>query len=826
MYGTAADPGPPEGGPPDPVTAATVDRLRGEVTGLRQAMRSRAVIEQAKGVLMARRGCSADEAFAELAQLSQDTNTKLVDVAADLLGVVAPPAGDRAAAAPGAPAAADPPAPPDLEGSRAARPSAHDRTTGGAEPHAAEPADAPDAFAARYHVAAAAAAAAADADELARLLCRECAAVLGADAVAVAALEPDGGLRLVGTSGVAMARVSEWHRIPPQTSIPLVDAVRTERPVRIRDQADFAARYPHLAAGRLMPGAGLCALPLSGPDGAALGSVAVSFPGTDAVLDDADAMAYLHSLAGLCARALARIGAGAAPGEAGPGGAMWFRAFVDTLLDPMLILVPLRADDGPRAVADFRVEYANSATVDLAGRTAEDLTGGRMSELYPGMVESGVFARLLEVQATGVAYEGLAEQFVELVSGALHSSTMTLRAVRFLDRLLVSWRIHDEDERHAAQLSQARSLGRIGTWHYAVGTGELACSPEVFEIIGLPESAALPTLGQAAELVNAADLDAITTAWDKLLTEHRRQTVEFRIARPDGGVRSVRASAEAAPGPDAESALMVSGVLQDVTAGRRTQDALAAARSALVEERGRTEVQHDAVLTLQQALVRSPESVPADIRFEAHYIPAESAARVGGDWYDVAGLPDGRTLVAIGDVSGHGLPAVAGMMQLRHALRGMAYTGAEPAQILAWLNRMLCHQRADYIATAVCGHLVDGVFTWAQAGHLPPLRVRDGVPDVLTPPSGMVLGAVEEARYASTAVRVAPGDVVLLYTDGLIEHRGDDLGRGLSRLVRTVRDGPADDVRACVAHVMKTLGTPNPQDDTCLIGFQVPSGPG
>ncbi|MDI2125393.1 SpoIIE family protein phosphatase [Yinghuangia seranimata] len=820
------------------VLTETIDRLRAEVSGLRRAMRSRGVIEQAKGVLMARMSCSADEAFAYLATVSQHDNVKLVDVAAGVLGVAAPDTRDGHDLE-DAPTedARDSRGPRDAERARrgvvphspARIPPRVDLARGAPEARDPQP---PATFAARYHVAASALASAADTGELARLLRREGVAALGAHAVAVARLEADGGLRLAGTDGVPEAQVSAWHRIPPQTALPLSDAVRSGRPVLVRDRAEFTARYPLPGGEPLMPGESLCALPLTAPDGGVVGALAVSWPRPTEALDDADAMTYLTALAGLCARALARLTAWtASSAEPSQGGDRWFRSLLDALLDPVMILAPVHradAEDDADRVEDFRVEYANTATVDLAGRTAEDMVGGRMSELYPGMVTSGVFAQLLEVQATGTPYEGVAEQFVELVGGTLHSSTMTLRAVRFLDGLLLSWRIHDVGERQAAQLAQAQRLAHIGTWHYDVGTGEVVWSPEMFAITGLRPADGAPSPGRAAALVDGRTRAAITAAWHELLTEHRPQTVEFLITRPDGGARTVRVAAGPAPGPADEPVLAVSGVLQDVSAWQRTRAALATARSELVEERGRTEAEHDLVRALQQALVRSPDSYPEHVRFAAHYVPAESAARVGGDWYDVAGLPDGRALVAVGDVSGHGLTAAAGMTQLRHALRGMAYTGADPAKILGWLNVMLCHQRADYIATAVCGHLdpASGVLTWAQAGHLPPLRVRVGTADVLTPPPGMVLGAAAEAEYRSATVSLDPGDIVLMYTDGLVAHRGGGLGRGLSQLLSTVREGPTDDLQACVTHVMRHLGAPNPRDDTCLVGFQVPQTDG
>lgn len=837
------------------VLAETVDRLRDEVDGLRRAMRSRGVIEQAKGVLMARMSCSADEAFGHLAQLSQSSNMKLVEVAAGLLGVAAPPD------------APEPPAPPEMW-----RPAPGARTDAGAERDAVRPGAPtrlpvhPEAArrgrvprsnvplspqnAARYHLAASVLATASDPDELARLLCRESLAVLGANAVALALLEPDGGLRLTGTYGVSAQRVSEWHRIPPQTSLPLTEAVRTGKPVRVRSRAGFDARYPQVVGEPPMPGEGVWAVPLTGPDGDTRGAMAVSWPEPlpSAEAGDADTEAYLLALGELCVRALTRIAArteGHADGPAAAG-EKWFRALLDALMDPVVILAPVReeasdgtagdrasdgdggadaaADGGVGQVVDFRVDYANAATVDLAGRTGEDVLGRRMTELYPGMVASGVFARLLDVQATGTAYEGVAEQFIEVVSGALHSSTMTLRAVRFRDGLLLSWRIHDDDERQAAQFAQAQRLARVGTWQYDVGTGESAWSPEMFAITGRAPDDGVPSISGVAKLVEPRDLPAVREVLRGLMERHEPRTLEFRVVRPDGTTRTVRAAAEAVVAPGGDSVLTLRGVLQDITAWRRAQAALADTRDRLERERGRRAVEHDAVRVLQDALLDAPDADPSGVGFAAHYVPAETVAQVGGDWYDAAALPDGRTLVAIGDVSGHGLPAAAGMTQLRHALRGMAYTGADPARILTWLNQMVCHQKAEYIATAICAHLdtAERTLTWAQAGHLPPLLIRDGVTDVLRQPQGMVLGAIPDATYGSSVVRLEPGDIVLMYTDGLVEHRGDDLGRGLSRLVRTVRAGGATDLESCVAHVMRHLGTPNPQDDTCLIGLQIP----
>ncbi|WP_436789515.1 SpoIIE family protein phosphatase [Yinghuangia sp. YIM S10712] len=876
--------------------AATVDRLRAEVDGLRRAMRSRGVIEQAKGLLMGRLSCTADEAFSHLAQLSQHTNMKLVEVAAGLLGVAAPPSAPQPPAAPvgsgpasdasdapgravgtaeesrkadatekaaqGEPAdratrprkskksgksnkasrrdgslRAEPPgSPPASQGTSGAAerevpaldtltatlPVTPGARTLAAADHVTAPTPLPSEQAARYHLAASVLETAADGDDVARLVCTEALGATGAVAVAIAVLEPDGALRLVGAYGVPAQRASQWRRIPPQAALPLTDAVRAGRPVLVRGRADLARRYPK-AAETLVQGEVICAVPLTDAEGTTHGAMTVSWSGapSDGVPEE-----FTAALGQLCVPVLRRLDARADRADVGVayGDEMWFRALLDSLLDPVVILAPLREGTG-REVTDFRVDYANAATVDLAGRTGADVLGRRMTELYPGMVVSGIFESLLEVQRTGTPYEGEAEQFIEMVSGRLRSSTMTLRAVRFLDGVLLSWRIHDEDERRAAQLAQAQRLARLGTWQYDTGTGEMAWSPEMFAIVGRDPEDGAPRADAVADLIAPEDLSAATTVLQELMTQHRPQTLEFRVRRADGKPCTVRAAAEAVCDPDGEEVLALRGVLQDVTAWRRAQEALAQARDQLVEERGRTAAQHEAVKFLQRAIVHTPDVTnSASLRFAAHYVPAERVAQVGGDWYDTVTLPDGRTLIAIGDVSGHGLPAAAGMTTVRHALRGMAYTGAEPAQILTWLNHMVCHQRSEYIATAICALLnpSTGTLTWAQAGHLPPLHVRDGRPRVLQPPFGMVLGASPDAAYASGVVDLAPGDMVLMYTDGLIEHRGGDLGRGLSRLVGTVRENCADGLDACVAHVMRHMGTPNVRDDTCLIGIQIP----
>ncbi len=330
------------------VLTSTIERLRAEVEELRYAMRGQAVIEQARGLLVERTSCSPDDALDHLTELSRTTGRPLVETAAELLGLAAPPEISPA----------------DLPAGCAAG-SAPDSA-----PPAAEPAgprvvlNAPGA--ARCHLVASALATARTPDELACVLHQEGLAGLGAASVALAGLEPDGALVLTGTYGVPAAQVSQWQRIPPQTPVPLVDVVRGSGVVWVASPDDFRRRYP-LTGEPPMAGRAVCALPLR-TAGRTVGALSVGWA-EDTARDEVT-VHYLLALGQACAAVLARL---AASGDGrrhpvAPSGEPWFRAVLDALLDPVLILSAVRdgdegdGEDGGK-VTDFRVEHANTATV-------------------------------------------------------------------------------------------------------------------------------------------------------------------------------------------------------------------------------------------------------------------------------------------------------------------------------------------------------------------------------------------------------------------------------------------------------------------------------
>jgi serine phosphatase RsbU (regulator of sigma subunit) len=211
------------------------------------------------------------------------------------------------------------------------------------------------------------------------------------------------------------------------------------------------------------------------------------------------------------------------------------------------------------------------------------------------------------------------------------------------------------------------------------------------------------------------------------------------------------------------------------------------------------------------------------VRVGVRYAVADRACPVGGDWYLTTPLPDGDVMLAVGDVMGHGAAAAVTMMQLRAAMTRLALAGDDPGTILSALNRWLCRRPATVLATAVCARFRPGdhSLTWSRAGHLPILRATATGVGPLAQPAGMALGVEPGARYATARVRLDAGDVLLLYTDGVVEQRDRAIDQGVQRLADDVRlamraSAPGERLRTaldCAHHR-------NPDDDACLLAAE------
>ena len=256
---------------------------------------------------------------------------------------------------------------------------------------------------------------------------------------------------------------------------------------------------------------------------------------------------------------------------------------------------------------------------------------------------------------------------------------------------------------------------------------------------------------------------------------------------------------------------------------------LAADRMAVAIENARLyEREHRIAETLQRSLL--PHTLPsvAGLTVAARYLPARAEAQVGGDWYDVVALASGGLALSIGDVAGHGIEAAALMGQLRNTLRGAALENQDAASAMARVDRLLQGQRErpDTIATAVFARLNgDGAnLELSSAGHPPPLVVSpDGSTEFLEKARSVPLGVPPPGGRHSTSCRLEPGSLLLLYTDGLVERRGEPLTVGLDQLAEAAAGAGRDVERACDHVVAAMLGKEGPADDVALLAVAIDS---
>lgn len=225
----------------------------------------------------------------------------------------------------------------------------------------------------------------------------------------------------------------------------------------------------------------------------------------------------------------------------------------------------------------------------------------------------------------------------------------------------------------------------------------------------------------------------------------------------------------------------------------RIVESIAAQASVALQNARLFEREHRIAETLQQAILSPPENVAA-LEIGCLYQPASAAADVGGDFYDVIDLGDGRAALMIGDVAGKGVEAAWLTSLLRDGARAYLSEDVDPGSVLQRLNAMACRfMPLDKFATIFLGVLdyTTGVLDHSGAGHPPPIVVRHGVPQRLDPSPGL-LGAFAESTFVRSKTTLEPGDVLVMVTDGVTEARSgtrmfgeDGVADALTRLDST-----------------------------------------
>lgn len=324
------------------------------------------------------------------------------------------------------------------------------------------------------------------------------------------------------------------------------------------------------------------------------------------------------------------------------------------------------------------------------------------------------------------------------------------------------------------------------------------------------------------ELVTGSSAVTLTELMDAGPGATRRAELELR-----GGEEVPVPVLASVTGLDIDGVMVRCLIVADLTDERQAAAAVSEARQQMLRQQLELQQEHRLNDTLQRAVLpgRLPEA--PGFRLAARYLPADRPALVGGDWYDAFPLPDGTIALAVGDVVGHGLAAAATMGQMRNALRAYAVADGPPAAVLDQLNALAVHLAEGGLATAVFGELdVDRrTFRWASAGHAPPLVIGGAGPRLLAPPAGMMIGADSAAAYDDVVEPLTDGDLLVLYSDGLIERRASDLDADSDALLAAAADLAGSGAeQACTALITRLVPPAGPEDDVCLLVLEFGAG--
>lgn len=339
-----------------------------------------------------------------------------------------------------------------------------------------------------------------------------------------------------------------------------------------------------------------------------------------------------------------------------------------------------------------------------------------------------------------------------------------------------------------------------------------------------------PTGATAAEAMPELDELSLLPLMDQVLRSGTPRTVKSRKVR-SGNSYTVTCTPVATPAglpangrsknKNGRNKGSEGGVL--LYAADVTDHAEAAERLRTSERRHR-----ETAVTLQRSLLPQELEQPDDLRIAATYQPGGTDAAVGGDWYDVITLGAGRTALVIGDVMGRGVRAAAVMGQLRTAVRAYARLDLPPHEVLQLLDGLAAEIDASQIAT--CAYAVhdpnEGRLVYASAGHLPILvRDQDGTVHRAEDPTGPPLGTGGWIHTSGT-IALPPGSTAVLYTDGLVERRSEDIDEGVAALERALSGAKGSPQVVC-DRLIRSLGvTAEHDDDVAVLVVQHPARTG
>jgi PAS domain S-box-containing protein len=366
-------------------------------------------------------------------------------------------------------------------------------------------------------------------------------------------------------------------------------------------------------------------------------------------------------------------------------------------------------------------------------------------------------------------------------------------------------------------------LSRVGSAEWNLLTDAASWSEELYQILGRSPSTPALTLDELPSLVLEEDRPKLTAMVTGCLVDAKPIDGEFRVVRPDGIVRTVHMMGEPVPDSDGSTASMWA-VLRDVSELRSSQRTVRERHDSLHRHRqqvysGRRPAVEEDSAPVSQGLRGSPCQGPGPLDIAGGRLPGTPgpSVTVDGNWYDVAHLPDGDTLLGAGDLTRQVDTDASGRAMLMGAVRGMAMTGTRPGRLLDLLNQLLTTDRTAPCSAVCCRYRpADRTLEWAQAGHPVPLLYRDGTGRVLAAPEGVLLGTAPSAAYGQAETALEPGDLLLLRTNDLV--RGQSGADAVDRLLDLApRFAAATTAEDCVRVVVEEFGADEREDSASVL---------
>ncbi|MFI8962588.1 PP2C family protein-serine/threonine phosphatase [Streptomyces sp. NPDC053493] len=484
-----------------------------------------------------------------------------------------------------------------------------------------------------------------------------------------------------------------------------------------------------------------------------------------------------------------------------------------------VLLEPLR-DEESRTVRDFRIVAGNRIRSADWLEAPDRQVGQRFLEARPGAASSGLLAALSDVVAGGGPLEGQYVDYTEQRMGRLHRAPLLYSAALCGEQVLATWR--PVQSRTELLTIDAQYLASLGWGNWDLLSGKVTWSEGLSRIfhaeIQMPWS-----LEQLCDALLPDDLTAFSEFLTSVLAGEEPAWTRIRFLVL-GEVRTLDLLGRPVAGTDGRP-WAVNLVARDLTPQIRSRRRLAETERETDRLRRQAQAERRVADALREALLptHSEALAAVGLTVAASYRPAEPDSAVGGDWYKCRLLPNGLVLIAIGDAAGHGLDAVARMSQQRHALAGLAQTGAGAGEMLTWLNELVCSEPYGETATVIVGHIDDErVLRWADAGHPAPILLRDGRAEPLhAGQRGPLLGALPGYAYETTDTRLRQGDLLVLYTDGMVERRGEDVTKGIERLADAMTRSSDTEPERLIETILSDPDQAGPEDDACLLAIRV-----